>query len=75
MPFVEGFDQVTDQDDKLFKFCSTPRSIKEIMEFLEVKHRTYLRKTVLAPLLESGKLVLTIPEKPSSPNQRYVVVK
>ncbi len=83
LPFSAGFDhrirqasdQASDQASQVLIFCSIPRSIKEIMEFLGVKHRTYLRKTLLVPLVESGKLTLTIPEKPSSPNQRYIATE
>jgi hypothetical protein len=28
-------------------------------------------KTVVNPLVESGKLILTLPDKPKSKNQRY----
>jgi predicted HTH transcriptional regulator len=79
MPFTEGFNQHTkqasDQASELLLFCNTPRSIKEIMEHMGLKHRTYLRNTLLNPLLISGKLLQTIPSKPSSPNQCYVAAK
>ena len=34
--------------------------------------REYFRKGILKPLLESGQLRMTIPDKPNSKNQRYV---
>ena len=38
-------------------------------------HNTYFRKTILVPLLEKGLLNLTIPEKPTSPKQKYITSK
>jgi hypothetical protein len=33
-----------------------------------------LRAKILNPLIEAGKLVRTIPDKPTSKNQKYVAV-
>lgn len=38
-----------------------------------MKHKTYFRVHVLQPLIEKGLLVLTIPDKPKSPNQKYKI--
>lgn len=38
---------------------------------LGLKHREYFRKDILEPLIASGKLELTEPDKPTSPKQRY----
>ncbi len=68
-------DQATDQDDRLervLQFCTVPRSRMEIQEFLGLKHRRSFKETVLQPLLESGLLIQTVPDKPSSPKQRYI---
>jgi len=71
----QATDQATDQDDRLervLQFCTVPRSRMEIQEFLGLKHRRSFKETVLQPFLESGLLIQTIPDKPSSPNQRYI---
>ena len=71
----QATDQATDQDNRLervLQFCTLPRSRMEIQEFLGLKHRRSFKETVLQPLLESGLLIQTIPDKPSSPNQRYI---
>ena len=57
---------------KLVDFCSEPRSRKEMMAFLNLTNVDYFTKNYIVPLLESGKLMRTIPEKPASPNQQYV---
>jgi len=54
------------------QFCKVPRSRIEIQEFLGLKHRRSFKENVLQPLLESGMLIQTIPDKPSSPKQRYI---
>ena len=45
------------------------------MDFVKMKHKTYFRQNILNPLIEKGALKLTIPEKPKSPNQKYVTTK
>lgn len=68
-------DQVSDQADKkineLLIYCITPRSREEIQQFMNYKHRAYFRSKILAPLIKGGLLKLTIPDKPTSPNQKY----
>jgi len=60
--------------DKIMEFCSVPRSRTEIQEFLEMKNKNHFLKTYLTPLLEKGKIVMTIPDKPNSRNQKYKTV-
>jgi predicted HTH transcriptional regulator len=57
--------------NKIIDFCKTERSKKEICEFLKLSNSTYFTKKYLNPLIESGKLELTIPDKPNSQNQKY----
>lgn len=68
-------DQVSDQADEeiriLLEFCRTPRKLLEIQEFMNYKHRTYFRKKLLNPLIKGGLLKLAIPEKSTSPKQKY----
>lgn len=42
------------------------------MSFLGLVNRSSFVKHYLNPLLESGKLIMTIPDKPRSKNQKYV---
>lgn len=66
--------QATPQDDRiaeLLDFCKTPKSRKEIQDFLEIKDREYFRKKILNPLINGGLLKMTKPEAPKSPNQKY----
>ena len=59
------------EDNSLIEFCRTPRSRKEISEFLKVKSVSYAMKRYIQPLIESGKIKLTIPDTPKSTQQKY----
>lgn len=71
-------DQVSDQvrnevvTEKVLVFCKNARTKKEIAEHIGYKNLTYMTRTYIKPLLESGKLAYTIPEKPHSRLQKYV---
>ena len=67
-------DQVNDQDMtlRILKFCESPKSKKEICEHFGYGNLTYFTRTYLKPLLESKQLRMTIPEAPSSRNQKYI---
>jgi ATP-dependent DNA helicase RecG len=71
--------QVTAQDtaqvarmEQLLVFCSKPKTREEMQQFMGIAHREYFRKAILRPLLASGALLMTVPDKPSSRNQKYV---
>ena len=58
--------------DSLMSFCNEARTTKELMEFLEIQSRQYFLNNILKPLIAEGKIVRTIPDKPSSPKQKYI---
>ena len=43
-----------------------------MMAYLKLENRKSFTDYHLRPLLEKGKIVMTIPEKPNSKNQKYV---
>ncbi len=51
-------------------FCSIPRSRAELTAFTGMS-RYYTMSHIVQPLIDQGKLQLTIPEKPKSSNQKY----
>lgn len=63
-----------DEGKDLLAFCRTPRSRQEIADYIGVKTVFYVMKHYVEPLLQSGQLAMTIPEKPKSRNQKYVAV-
>lgn len=68
-------DKSNKKEDKLeliLEFCKTSKSVKEIMEYIGLKHRPTFIYNYLNPLLEQEKIQMTIPEKPKSRNQKYI---
>ena len=64
------FDTVT---QKLSIFCKEARTLNEMMNFLGWKDRTKFIKKFIHPLIEKEILARTIPDKPKSSNQRYII--
>lgn len=58
--------------DVILSFCIVPRSKAEIAEHCGYKNTKSFTKNYLRPLLDSGLLQMTIPEKPNSRNQKYI---
>ena len=74
--------QVTHQDIELstmskqiLAFCTTPKSKKELAVFCGFKDLRNFTLKHINPLLESGQLEMTIPDKPKSRNQKYITVR
>jgi len=58
-------------EEKLLRFCAVPRSRQEIADFLGITSVPYAIKTHVMPLVEQGLIILSLPEKPRSPRQRF----
>lgn len=58
-------------EERLIEFCTVPRSRQEIIEFLGFS-RYYSMSKIVQPLIDIGKISLTLPDKPKSSKQRYV---
>jgi len=56
---------------KVIQYCKEPRTLVEIMEHLGFTSRPQFKKHYFDELIVSGLIKRTIPEKPSSPNQKY----
>ena len=74
--------QVTHQDIELstvskqiLAFCTTPKAKKELAVFCGFKDLRNFTLKHINPLLESGQLEMTIPDKPKSRNQKYITVR
>lgn len=74
------YNQAIDRTDRaevtadLIAYCKTPRTRAEIASFLGIDSVSYAVRTYIRPLLDAGRLRLTIPDKPKSTLQRFVAV-
>ena len=78
---VRFYNQVQEKEDigkrtegegnSLLVFCRTPRTRTEISEYLGLSSVTYAIQTHVMPLVESGLIHLSIPDKPQSPKQLF----
>ncbi len=60
---------------KIIDFCDVPRRLAEILEALGVTNRGYFKKHHLDPLIQSGIVTMTNPERPRASNQQYVITE
>ncbi|OEU52868.1 MAG: hypothetical protein BA861_03350 [Desulfobacterales bacterium S3730MH5] len=68
--------QVTGQvAAQVLSVCRTPKKASEIQDLLGLKHRETFMKNYLKPLLASGWIESTIPEKPKSRLQKYRIAE
>ena len=63
--------KITEKVNDIIAFCSVPRSMTEIMDHIGMKHRYNVKHRYIDPLIESGFLEMTIPDKPNSRSQKY----
>ena len=63
---------VADIEKAILNFCKKPKSRKEIQEYFGLSAKSNFIEKYIKPLLKVGKLNLTIPDKPSSKNQKYI---
>ena len=50
----------------------TPYTAASLMKLLNLKSRDALRNNYLNPAIEEGLIQMTMPDKPTSRNQRYI---
>jgi len=52
-----------------------PKTREQLMQACGMKNKAHFLKAYLKPLLNTGLLAMTIPDKPNSRNQKYIAVK
>ena len=62
----------SEQVEQLLRFCTSPKSRAQMQEFMGISGRKAFQTKILKPLLESGQLKMTIPDKPNSSKQKYI---
>ena len=70
-PVQNEQDDEQDIVEAIIAFCAEPKSAKEIVEKFAFPNRLYLKRHFLDEMLMKRKLKMTLPDKPSSRNQKY----
>lgn len=60
--------------EQILEFCVLPRNILEIAVFGGLKEKKSVRRHI-RPLIDQGRLAMTLPDKPNSKNQKYITIK
>ena len=58
---------------KILEFCRIPRTKEDIRIHLGIKSERYVRENLINVLIADGRLVRTLPEKLTSPRQKYII--
>ena len=67
--------QVSDLVLKLLLVLKGEKSVREMMEKMELKNRSSFLSNYLNPALENGLVTMTQPDSPKSPTQRYYLTE
>ncbi len=62
---------VNNIEKEILNYCVTPHSREELAKRFGFESPAYFMKTYISPLIEMGKIKLTIPDKPKSKFQKY----
>ena len=72
--FFNGSDTHSETHDieiDIINFCKTPRTREALAEKFNFETPSYFIKNYIHPLIEMGKIKMTMPDKPKSKNQKY----
>ena len=60
-------------EEQILQLCKTEKSLKEIAQHFGYKDVYKLKNNYINKLIEQDKLQMTIPDKPKSRNQKYII--
>lgn len=72
---VQTLVQLTDTQWQIVRYADVPRSLLELMTHSGYSQRPYFKARHIEPLLAGGILRMTVPDKPRSSKQRYVLTE
>lgn len=73
MAHDEAHDELTETEIKIIQACKEEMSTTQLLEILGYTSRTGNFKNALARLIEVELIQMTIPEKPRSKSQKYII--
>lgn len=72
--YMTGEHREGDEEERqrsLLLYCRTPRTKKELSTFLGLHSTSYAIQKYVMPLVEQGKIRMSMPDKPKSPRQLF----
>ena len=66
-----NIEKISRDQVEILKNCQYENTAAELKKILKRSNKTKFKQTILDPLIECGFFELTIPEKPTSPKQKY----
>ena len=70
---VKPLTDLTDKQKMLLSYCDVPRTMAEMQIHVGAGSRGFFKDNQLAPLLNHDLMRMTIPDKPRSSKQQYVI--
>ena len=67
--------QIEEYKMKVLEYCTSPKSMNDIKQYLGLVSRRYVREKIVKPLIEDKKLDYTNKEYLRVNNQKYVTIK
>jgi ATP-dependent DNA helicase RecG len=64
-------EKTADFEQEILNYCRTPRTREELAAQFGFETPSYFIKTYISPLVDVGKIKMTLPEKPKSKFQKY----
>ena len=68
-------DQVSDQVKTILSYCTVPHSREEILNHIGLKNHFDNYRRHIEPIIDAGWIAMTIPDKPKSRNQQYLITQ
>lgn len=70
-----GKNSTSSKQELLLQYCAIPRSLAEMMHYMNMRSRRSFISTYISPLLKDGKLQYTIKDQPTHPRQKYIATE
>ena len=67
--------KLTEEQRKVIQLCEIPRRQADLMKEIGFSHRTFFKNKHLEPLVRAKLIRMTHPDKPTHPDQTYVVTE
>ncbi|WP_394802051.1 Fic family protein [Segatella cerevisiae] len=58
----------------MLDYCTSPRSLSAILSYMGYSNRSKFRNKYITPMIDEGKLKMTIPDHPNSRFQQYLAI-